>query len=237
MKKPCLILIGGKPGVGKTTLAENIYNLHNKVDKYGIDSIVIVDSDFERRQYLVEEGIADPTIINDPTIDIDHKHFGQTMSETLLMVMKNKAEKYLEAGKTVIVVTSAVRPEQREEWERFAKFGHAPFTALFLEVSDPDIALKRIREREAHRMNPGNKLTLRHYTSSFKDREEHLQQLLEAHPGKISSHWHILNADHDEVTLMRTALEKIAHLKLGKKRSFTQQIADKRATNMQGKAI
>ena len=131
-----LILIGGFPGVGKTTVAIELAKEFH--------SCVVLDPDAIRLEILVK----DP--VNDRLCDED---ITQESTDATIAEMKAQAVAALQEGQTVIIASAFILASMRDEYEGMAQEQGVECRTVWLDA-DVEIRKQRAQERLSDDTNP-----------------------------------------------------------------------------------
>lgn len=174
---PVMIAIGGMSGSGKSTLAEELARR--------MPGVVVLDSDVVRKELY---GV-------DPKTPLPGEAYSPESTKKFIRHIHRKAQKELNAGKSVIVTGLFLDKQTREKQEFLARRNGAEFIGIYLHAS---AAL--LFERVAARTN----------TASDADRAVLRKQFKTIPPKPFHElNWHIINADQPMEGMVANAMTHI----------------------------
>lgn len=140
-REPRLLAVGGFSGTGKTTLARC---LAPEID--AAPGAVHLRSDLERKSL---EGV-------DATVRLPAEAYNEKASRRVYKRLLERAERLLDAGRSVLVDAAFLSEEDRCAFDLLAKRLQVPFAGIWLEA-EPDVLIDRVavREGDASDADPG----------------------------------------------------------------------------------
>lgn len=129
---PCLIAIGGFMGIGKSTRAEWI-----KGNIYG----QLLSSDVIRKELF-------GTDVSDKTLDFGQGKYSEDANKKTYRELFDRAAKELDKGNPVIIDSSFVKHNHREEVFNIARRHGVPFVFIWCELDEAQ-QLQRLEKRSA----------------------------------------------------------------------------------------
>jgi aminoglycoside phosphotransferase family enzyme/predicted kinase len=129
--RPCLLLVGGLPGTGKSTLARGLSQMAN---------FKVIRTDVIRKELAVHSG----TISNNQTLT--HDFYSKTWNQRTYAECLDRAEKLLFQGHRVLVDATFREEEKRKAFIELA--ARLAVAAVFIVCqADPEVVRSRISRR------------------------------------------------------------------------------------------